>query len=240
MTTLTKIIVTTMMALLLASCQFNFNPGVEGNGNVLTQNRELNTSFSSIKASDGLDIYLTQGNEEKVSVQADENLHDLINIEVEGGELKVYSKENIGHASAKKVIVTYKSINKITSTSGSDIHVTNVISAQNLELRSSSGSNMELKVNTNTISCKSSSGSGIELSGKAEKLYAEASSGSEIDAPNLNTVNGQAKASSGASITINVSKELTAKATSGGNVNYLGSPEKVYKNDSMAGIINQR
>lgn len=240
MTTLTKIIVTTMMGLLLASCHFNINTGIDGNGNVLTESRDLNTPFSSIKASDGLAVYLTQGNEEKVTIQADENLHDLIKVEVEGSELKIYSKENIGRAEIKKVMVTYKTIDKITSTSGSDIYVTNIINADNLELRSSSGSDMELEVIANTLNCKSSSGSEIEISGKAEKLYAEASSGSEIDAPNLSIINGQAKATSGADITINVSQELMATAASGGNITYMGSPEKVHKNDGMAGNINQR
>ena len=47
MTTLAKIIVTAVMALLLFSCNFDLrlNPGVRGNGNVITENRTLKYLF---------------------------------------------------------------------------------------------------------------------------------------------------------------------------------------------------
>ncbi len=50
----------------------------------------------------------------------------------------------------------------------------------------------------------------------------------------------EVKATSGADITVNTSKELTARATSGGDVKYYGNPEKVDKSDSSSGSIKQK
>ncbi len=242
MTTLCKILVTTILSLLLFSCNLdmNFGAGIKGNGTVKIENRTLNQSFNAVKASQGLDVYLTQGNEESIVIEADENLHNLIKTEVKDNELRIYAEKNIGYASSKKIMITFKNISKITSTSGSDVVSTNTIHADNLELNSSSGSDMKLDVNTKTLQCNSSSGSDLKLSGKTEKLFAEASSGSDIKAADLIAESSQVKATSGADITVNTAKELTADANSGGDIKYYGNPEKVNKTDSHSGNITKQ
>lgn len=245
MTTLTKIIVATLLTILsltLFSCNFdiNLNPGVRGNGNVQIQERNVNAPFNAIKATEGLNVYLTQGNSESITVEADENLHDLILTEVVDGVLKIHTSENIGRASSKKIMVSFKDISAITSTSGSDVYSTNTINANHLKLKSTSGSDMKLEVNTSTLECKSTSGSDLKLSGKTGKLIAEATSGSDIKAANLIAESSQVKATSGADITVNTSKELTANASSGGDIKYYGNPEKVNKNKSSSGSVRKQ
>lgn len=241
MTTLVKIIVTFVMALLLFSCNFdvNFGPGVKGNGNVMTESRNLDASFHSIKATEGLDVYLTQGNSESIKVQADENLHDIILTEVKDGVLYIHTEENISHSSAQKVMVEFDDIEKITSTSGSDVYSTNTIKADKLELKSTSGSDMELEINANSVICKSTSGSDLILSGTTDRFSAESTSGSDIKASKLKAKVVDAKATSGSDITLYSSEELTAKATSGGDITYYGNPDKVNKSDSVSGNVRK-
>ncbi len=242
MTTLIKFIVATVLSLTLFSCNFdmNLNSGVRGNGEVVIEDRTINESFSAIKATEGLDVYLTQSDNESISVEADGNLQELILTEVEDGVLKIHTKENIGRATSKKVHISFKDISSITSTSGSDVHSTNTINAERLDLKSTSGSDMKLDVNTSVLNCKSTSGSDLRISGKTIKLVAEATSGSDIKAADLMAESSEVKATSGADITVNTSKELTARATSGGDVEYYGNPEKVDKSDSSSGSVKQK
>lgn len=240
MTTLIKFIVATVLSLTLFSCNFSINNGVSGNGDVITENRSITQSFSTIKASEGLDVYLTQSETESISVEADENLQELILTEIEDGVLKIHTKENIGRATSKKIHISFKTISSIISTSGSDVYATNTITADRLDLKSSSGSDMKLDVNTSVLNCDASSGSGLRVSGKTVKLYAEASSGSDIKAADLLAETSEVKASSGAGITVNTSKDLTARASSGGDVKYYGNPTNVDKSDSSSGSIKQK
>jgi len=242
MTTLTKFIVGLIISIMLMSCQFNgnFGTGVKGNGNVESIEREIKEDFNEIKVSRGLDVYLTQGDDVSLKVQADENLHDIIMTEVENNVLRIYADENIKYASSKKVMVSFKDISKISSSSGSDVYSTNTITTENLEISTSSGSDMELDVDTHVIECSSSSGSDLRLSGKTDKLYADASSGSDIKAGNLKTSTCEARASSGADITVNTAKELYAKASSGGDIKYYGNPDKVSKKDGVSGSIRKQ
>lgn len=242
MTTLIKIIISSLLSLTLFSCNFdmNFSTGVRGNGNVITEERGINGDFSTIKATEGLDVYLTQGNTESITVEADDNLHDLILTDIVDGVLKIHTKQNIGKCKAKKVMVSFKEISQIIATSGSDVYATNTINADHLNLKTTSGSDMTLNINTSTLDCESTSGSDLKLSGKTNKLIAKATSGSDIKAGDLIAQSSEVKATSGADITINTTRELIAKATSGGDIKYYGNPEKVDKSDSSSGSVKKK
>lgn len=242
MTTMVKFITALIISFLLMSCQFNsnFGFGVRGNGNVETIERNINDDFTEIRVSRGLDVYITQGDYVSLKVQADENLHDIIMTKVENNVLRIYADKNINHAASKKIMVNINSIEKITSSSGSDVYSTNTITAESLELSTSSGSDMELDVETHVIDCSSSSGSDLRLTGKTDKLYARASSGSGIRAGDLNANISDIRASSGANVTVNTTKELYARASSGGDIKYYGDPEKVNKKDGVSGSIRKQ
>lgn len=242
MTTISKFITALIMSLLLVSCQFNgdFGFGVRGNGDVETVERSIDDDFSEIRVSRGLDVYLTQGDNVSLLVEADENLHDIIITEVENGVLRITTDENIAYSKSKKVMLTFKDVSKIKATSGSDVFSTNTIVAENLELTTTSGSDMELDINVQVADCRSTSGSDLRVSGTTNKLYAEATSGSDIKAGNLKAKISEARATSGADITLNASDELYAKATSGGDIKYYGNPEKVTKKDGVSGSIREQ
>ena len=180
----------------------NFGTGVDGNGKVISSDRNISDDFKSIKVSQGLDLYITQGNSVGLTVEADENLHELIMTEVENNVLKIYTTENIRHASSRKSLLGITDLEAIKATSGSDVRSTNVIEVDELELNSTSGSDIRLDVKTESLNCHSTSGSDIILSGTTKVLIAEATSGSDIRASNLIAVKTRVKATSGADILI--------------------------------------
>ncbi|WP_296382640.1 head GIN domain-containing protein [Winogradskyella sp.] len=242
MSTLTRIIISSIVSILMLSCNFSMNigEGVDGNRNVVTADRDISSDFSSIKVSQGLDLYITQSNDVSLSIEADENLHDLIMTKVENSVLSIYTTENIRKAASKKIMLSISDISAIKATSGSDVYSTNTIEVDDLELNTTSGADMKLDVTTQTLNCHSTSGSDINISGTTNILIAEATSGSDIEASNLKSETSKVKATSGADISVNTSKELTARATSGGDVRYSGNPEKVNKSDSSSGSVRQQ
>lgn len=239
MTTLTKIIVTTLVALLAFSCNFDFNPGIEGNGNVTTETRSLNSEFDQIDTARGLEVILTHGNEEKVVVEADENLQDIITVEVVSNTLRITTEKNIASSATKKVYVTFDNLEGIESSSGSSVYTNETITATSFDIDSSSGSSINITLNADSVSCDTSSGSVVSIAGKTDNLNASSSSGSVIRATNLKTQNATVRASSGGNINVNTSNILTAKASSGGNISYSGNPEKINKSDNVSGSITE-
>ncbi|WP_417860840.1 head GIN domain-containing protein [Winogradskyella sediminis] len=241
MTTLSRIIIISIISFLLLSCNFSMNlgPGVDGNGNVVTEERTISPDFNEIKVSQGLDLYISQSDAVGLSVEADENLQDLIMTDVENSILRIYTTENIRRAQSKKIILSIETISAIKATSGSDVYSSNTISLSNLDLHATSGADITIDVITETLKCKSTSGSDIKVTGTTTNFMAEATSGSDIDASNLKAEISNVKATSGADISVHTSKELTANATSGGDVKYSGNPKKVNKSDNSAGSVKQ-
>jgi hypothetical protein len=237
MNTLVRIVVSIILSILMLSCNFSFGPSVDGNRNVVIQDRSISDDFESVKVSQGLDLYITQGNNVALSVEADENLHDIIMTDVENGTLRIYVTENIRSAASRRINLNVTNISAIKATSGSDVYSTNTITANELEVNCTSGANITLDVETETLNCHSTSGSDIKLSGTTSLLIAEATSGSDIKASNLKAQTSKVKATSGADISVNTSKELTARATSGGDIRYSGNPEKVEKSDNSSGSV---
>lgn len=239
MSTLVRIVVTSIVSILMLSCNFSmgFGDGIDGDRNVVVQDRTISDDFESVKVSQGLDLYITQSNDVALTVEADENLHELIMTEVENGVLSIYTTENIRRAASKKIKLNVADLSAIKATSGSDVFSTNTIEADELEVNCSSGADIRIDVMTESLNCHSSSGSDIKLSGKTKLLIAEATSGSDIEAANLKAEISKVKASSGADISVNTSKELTASASSGADIRYSGSPEKVNKSDSSSGSV---
>ena len=236
MTTIIKVFIAFILGLLMTSCNFVF--GVRGNGKVQTIERTVNGTYNEIEVSRGLDVYLTQSDSESISVQADENLHDIIKTEIVGNVLKIYTKENINFSQVQKVMVSFKDVSKISAASGSDVYSTNKFHTETIQLVTESGSDMQLDINAKSIDCSSSSGSDLKLSGITTNLKAEASSGSDINASDLIAENSHVKATSGADIIVNTSNELVASANSGGDITYKGNPGKVEKKDGPSGSIN--
>ena len=226
-------------ALILSACNLNITTGENGNGKVVTQEREVTSDFTEVRGSAGLDVYLTQGDENKIVVEADENLLQYIETDIEGGKLHVTTSENIGRSKAKKVYVTFKELNTVEASSGADVTGNSVIKSQNLNLKSSSGAELEVEVFAQELIAKSSSGADLKVSGKASSLNADASSGSELDAKELLVLNCNAEASSGAEVTVNVQDKLETHVSSGGEINYYGNPVSVNSNKSHSGSVNK-
>ena len=235
----TKITLLSITATLIffASCNIT---GIKGNKNVVKQTREIKENFTSVKVSEGINLFLSQGDKSKVITEADENIQEFLITEVENGTLKIHFSELIGKVAAKNIYVTMPVIEKITASSAADIKAKTLISSDNLTIDASSGADIEARIETANLTCKSSSGADIDLTGNCGTANFQASSGADIDAKDLEADTVTVKSSSGGDISVFVKKSLTADASSGGDVSYYGNPEKIDINTSSGGDINKR
>ena len=240
MTTLARIAVAIIMSLFASSCMFdaNFGSGKQGNGQVTEETRTVTEDFTEVYASEGLDVFVTQDDEFKILVEADENVIDLIGTDINNGRLKIHTTENIGRAT-KNVYVSLPRVTALESSSGADLLGQNVISSESLHIEASSGSDIEAEVSANEIKANCSSGADIKLSGKTDNFYADASSGSDIRARGLEARTCDANASSGADIDVTVTESLIADASSGADISYSGDPS-VQKSKSVSGSVRKQ
>jgi hypothetical protein len=202
--------------------------------------------FHAIKVSNGIDLYLSYGDEAAAVSAAEIKYRDKIKTEVENGVLKIWFDQDLSsqiiftNKRNLRAYVSYKELDAITASSGSDIIVDGLIKANKLSMKISSGSDFKGNIEVNELSVNQSSGSNILMGGKAVNVYIEASSGSDFNGYNLTAEVCTAKCSSGSDINITVIKELNAKASSGSNISYKGNPPLVNVTKSSGGSVAKR
>jgi hypothetical protein len=213
---------------------------INGNKNVITETRSASEDFTKIKISTGLDLYLTQGPRNEIIVEADENLHDIIITEIKDGTLKIYSEKNIWRAKARKVYVTIETLEGLSATSGADVYAKDIIKANNVNIAATSGADIRISLDADSVKTSATSGAGIEVSGIANNHTASSTSGASIDAYELRSKNVTVRVTSGADINVFASESIDAKATSGGDIDFKGSPKNVNKKSNSGGSISAK
>ncbi|HEX6846184.1 MAG TPA: head GIN domain-containing protein [Chitinophagaceae bacterium] len=186
------------------------------------------SGFHAIEVSGGIDLYLSQGDEAVAVSAAKVDDRDKIITEVKDGVLKIWydwknsSKFDWGNRKMK-AYVSFKNIERLEGSGGSDILVDGTIKVAKLDMEISGGSDFDGKVETNELKVEASGGSDVDISGKAAKVTIDASGGSDFKGYELASDICNVEASGGSDVHITVNKELSANASGGSDVFYKGA-----------------
>ncbi|MDR2887121.1 MAG: DUF2807 domain-containing protein, partial [Bacteroidales bacterium] len=168
---------------------------VSGNGNVKTEERNLPV-FNGIRVASGIDVELTQGENQSVVVQTDENLMEHILTRVEGGLLRIYTEVNIRNAKSRRIKITMKDIRLLEASSAGDIEGMSPIKGDALRINISSAGDVEVEVDVNEIDIEISSSGDADISGSAGVMKAVISSAGDLNASELKTREADVRVSS--------------------------------------------
>lgn len=196
-------------------------------------------SFRGVKAAEGIDVYLKEGDKESLKLEVSGTSLANVMTEVTGSYLKIHMKD--GHYKSKtvKVYVTYVELDKLSASSAASIYSEGVLKAKDLNVSASSAGSIEINLEANLVEAGASSAGEIDLKGKTKTLIVDASSAGEIDAYDVEADIVKAEASSGATLKVNALKELEGHASSGANVRYRGNPAKTMTDSSSGGSVKK-
>lgn len=166
------------------------------------------SSFHAIETSSGIEVIISKGDKEELAVSVGNTDYlDEVKTVVENGTLKISRQGdwkfwNKWKNWRVKVYVSYKNLDAVKATSGGSVN----------------GSDISLE----KLTARLNSGGTITLSGTVSSLDVDGSSGAQFRGYGLSAVNCIAEASSGAGVQITVTKEISAKANSGGFIRFKG------------------
>lgn len=221
-----------------SSCTNFAKPKEKGSGNIITQQSTI-SSFDAINVTDGLNVIVTMGEKEDITIQADDNLMEHIITEVENGNLKIYAAKNINQENIRIDVVAVE-LSQLQASAAANLKITNTVKTELFNCEVSSAANIELMIQTESLSVSASSSGRMKLKGRVDEANLSASSAGMIDAKSLVTENCTAQASSGGEVAVEVTGDLNALASSGGTINYIGNPTIQNKEISSGGNINKK
>ena len=204
------------------------------------------SGFSGLSVSSGIDVYLTQGNSEKLTFDVKGVDEDRVISEVKNGTLKLYIERkgfsgwNFGRNNYVKAYLTFKQLNNLQASGGADVFGKGTLSFKDLNLEASGGSDVKLDLKADELNVSVSGGADAVLEGSARTLNASGSGGADLDARKLTVDVCNANSSGGSDVYVNASKELTMKASGGSDIYYYGSAKVLSQSKSGGSDISRK
>jgi hypothetical protein len=180
-----------------------------------------------VAVSSGIDLYLTQGQTEDLLIKGSEKLIRNLDISQQGGLVIIKYKSGVNISNffsneGLKVYLSYKNLNSITASGGSDVYTTNPLKANQLAVIASGGSDVDLKLQVSNLNLTLSGGSDAKLTGAGESLQASISGGSDLNAFAYPVNYAKLKCTGGSDGNVFVNKALETNVSGGSDVTYKG------------------
>lgn len=206
---------------------------ITGSGNIISEKRNTE-NFVGVEAATSLTVKLKQGDQNSVTVEADDNVMRYVRTRVKGNVLVIDFDHN-GSLSNVTVVVTVTAprFTKIEASAAAVIEAAHPLTGDKISIEASSSASITAEIDAPEVNVEASSAATVRLKGKTRNLDVDASSSAAVDATNLMAENVKADASSAASIRTFASTNLDADASSGASIRYTGGGK--VKQDANSG-----
>lgn len=175
----------TAILLLLLSITFTFaqkKEKIKGSKTVTIEQREVG-NFESLTIEDNLEVHLERGEKTELKIEADENLHDIISMDLRDNMLRIYTTKQATNYKKLIIRVTYSGgLNLITSKNETTVNAIQEILLDDLTLKAYDTSKLFLNVNAKNFVLQSDDKSKIELNLKSENTTIELSKNASLKA----------------------------------------------------------
>ena len=226
----------------LNSCYFDGSSPfkrIEGEGPMVTEELEL-SKVSGIVLRNSMKVTLTQGDNQKVVVEGQQNIIDNIKHEVSNGILYIGNKQPVWRTQPLKIKIRLSDLQIVKVSGSGDVITSNTFEGlDDLEVRLSGSGGMNLSVEAKDINGNISGSGRITLNGEARDVDFGISGSGSIHASDLEAKNAYARISGSGGIHLNVEKELEGRISGRGNITYLGNP-RVEKHISGSGNVRSK
>ncbi len=226
-----------LLAIVIAACNVSII-GVRGSGQITTEARPVE-SFSEIDLRGSGTVLLELGDEESLTIEADDNLLEYLTTEVEGSTLILDANESISPTEDIVYRITATTIEGLRL-SGSGEFDASDLGGDTLNLDLDGSGDIVVKGSEwRTVFVRLSGSGEITMSGSTDGLEVNLDGSGSFDGEDLLASEGDVSVAGSGDVTVNVSTRLTAEISGSGDIVYLGSPQLSSEIDG-SGSIRQR
>lgn len=153
-----------------ANAQWGKN-NIKGSGNITTT-KITTADYDEISLVGSMTAELVSGKEGNISITADDNLHELVEVESINGKLVIKIKNGVSYNSRHDIVVTvpFTEISAISLTGSGDVLSKAPIKGNALTLNITGSGDIDLMTEATGIDAKITGSGDMKLSGKVENL----------------------------------------------------------------------
>jgi len=211
---------------------------IEGKGDVVTQTRQIE-SFNAINLDFPAQVYLVQDSVQKIKIEGQQNILDIIKTEVSGNKLTIKSgKRCINNDKGVIIYISVPALEKIVINGSGNIETKSTIKTERMEVSLNGSGDITMNLETDKLDA--------ELSGSGNFIFKGTVKEEELTINGSGSINAMEFPGSDCKIDINGSgscqvmalKTLKVGISGSGNVTYKGSPE-IKSRISGSGSVNK-
>jgi phage tail sheath gpL-like len=190
-----------------------------------TEDRSVGT-FTKVSMGISGDVYISQGNTPKLTVEADAEILGLIVTEVKNDELKIrYSQSRVKSKTPIRIWVTTAEIESLYLSGSGNIITETAIKTNEMELKLSGSGNINVKdLSCDEVDAAISGSGNIDVTGSADELSIAISGSGNCNTDEFKTEETDVKISGSGNCKVNATKDLTVAVSGSGSVVYVGNP----------------
>jgi carbon monoxide dehydrogenase subunit G len=230
-----KFLIPLLLILLLAGCTI-----VTGSGNIVSEPREV-SNFTAVVLSGSGNLTVTQGDNETLTVEADDNLMEWIETEVRSGTLHLGFRSGvniINTSGAVEYRLTVRDLSALTVSGSGNARAQNLVGEAVTITVSGSGEVEIEKLTASTVNVVISGSGDVDVNGGAAEQQAITVSGSgQYRAADLPSESANVQISGSGDATLWIVEMLDIVVSGSGNVEYYGAPQV---NQRVSGSGNVR
>lgn len=161
----------TLVLLLLVATMTTFaqkKEKIKGSKTVTIATKEIG-EFNSLEVNDNLEVYLERGEKNEIKIEADDNLHEIIGMDLNGQALRIYTSKEASIFKKLIVRVTYtKDLTKVIAKNTTVVNAIQELQLDDITFNSVDYSKLFLNVNAKKFALIADDKSKTELNLKSE------------------------------------------------------------------------
>ena len=229
--------------LLLTALPFAMGHGcVFGNdepGKVITENRTVAT-FNCIGLECHANVYFSQGDEQSVRVEAEDNIMSHIKTEVKDRILTIeMDDDDFKTPGTINVYITVKELCLLELAGSGKMIGKSHINCDNMSLRIAGSGNISADIRSLAVKISVSGPGSLDVAGTTTSMDIKVAGSGNVNAKELQAVNTSVAVSGSGSSTINTREELNVSITGSGGVRYVGEPAKLKTSITGSGKVSK-
>jgi Putative auto-transporter adhesin, head GIN domain len=226
------------LAAICVAVFLNACTSITGTGPAVTESRSM-SEITAIELEMDADVYLIKGDTQNVVISAQQNILELIQTNVDGGNLKIKTKESISVTEPIQIWITVKHIEALELSGSGSISSNTPFTSQQITANISGSGKINVDLNCEKFNSDLTGSGTINLTGEIGKADIDLSGSGNIEASECEidkceiTLNGSGDA------ILTIKSELNATINGSGSIRYSGNPHKVKSDINGSGTVTK-
>lgn len=215
---------------------------IPGNKEVTNQTRSV-AIYDQISVTGMMDVKLIAGIAGKIDIEAESNLMEFIETEVNNGHLRISIQKGVNIEPSRnypiRIVIPFETLGALTLTGSGHIRNSDVIKARSFKINVTGSGNMNLNLISENIESTLTGSGDLKLSGTAREFKCNVTGSGDVFAYDLKADRIEASVTGSGDIELSVENELDAKISGSGDIKYRGNPDKQNFKTSGSGTVSK-